>query len=63
MIKIFKAKYMGCLDKCLHRFKVLDCLASRVWIFPNPQCILGGLKKIGQHFCLPDTHFKIKPAA
>ena len=62
MIKIFKAKYMGCLDKCLRRFKVHDCLASRVWIFFNCPCILGGLKKFGQHFCLPGSHLKIKPA-
>ena len=63
MNKIFKVKYMGCLDKCLCRFKVHDCLASRVWIFFNPPCILKGLKKIGQCFELPDTHFKIKQAA
>ena len=63
MIKIFKAKYMGCLDKCLCRFKVHDCLAFRVWIFFNPPCILGGLKKIGQQFSLLGTHFKIKLAA
>ena len=61
-IKISKLKYMGCLDKCLHGFKVHDCLPSRVWIFPNLPCNLGGLKKIGHHFCLSDTHFKIKPA-
>ena len=63
MIKIFKAKYMGCLDKCLRRFKVHDCLASRVCIFFNTQCILEGLKKIGQHLCFHDTHFKIKAVA
>ena len=63
MIKIFKSKYMCCLDKCLCWFKVHDCLTSRVWIFSNPLCILGGLKKIGQHFCLSDTHLNIKPAA
>ena len=59
MIKIFKAKYVRCLDKCLRWFKVDNCLTSRV--FPNPLCILGGLKKNGQHFCFLDTHFKIKP--
>ena len=63
MIKIFKEKYMHCLDKCLCWFKVHDCLASRVWIFFNPLCILKGLKKFGQHFCLPGSHLKIKPAA
>ena len=57
------SKYMGCLYKCLRWFKVRDCLASRVWIFFNPPCILGGLKKIGQHFYLLDTHLKIKPTA
>ena len=63
MIKIFKAKYMRCLDKCLRWFKVHDCLASRVWIFFNPPCIFGGLKKIGQHFYFPGTCFKIKSVA
>ena len=61
MIKIFKAKYMHCLDKFLRWFKVHDCLASRVWIFFNPLCILGGLKKFGQHFYLRGSHLKIKP--
>ena len=51
MNKIFKLKYMVCLDKCLCRFKVHDCLLSRVWIFPNLSCILRGLKKFGQHLC------------
>ena len=36
---------MGCLDKCLSKFKVHDCLPSRVWIFSNPS-ILEGLKKV-----------------
>ena len=63
MFKIFKAKYMRCLDKCLRWFKVHDCLTSRVWIFFNPPCILGGLKKSAQHFCLPGSHLKIKLAA
>ena len=62
MIKIFKAKYMHCLDKCLCWFKVHDCLVFRVCTFFNPSCIRGGLKKIGQHFCFLDRHFKIKPA-
>ena len=54
---------MGSLDKCLREFKVHDCLASRVWIFLNPPCILRGLKKFGQHFFLSGTHLKIKPTA
>ena len=62
MIKIFKAKYMR-LDKCLCWFKVHDCLVSRVWIFFNPPCILGGLKKFEQQFYLPGSHLKIKPAS
>ena len=64
---------LGSLSKIVYRFhswtlissisrhfKVDDCLTSRVWIFSNPLCILGGLKKIGHHFYLPGTHFKIK---
>ena len=34
------------LDKCLCRFKVHGCLASRVCIFFNPPCIFIGLKKL-----------------
>ena len=61
-IKTFKLKYMGCLDKCLRWFKVHDSLSSKVWIYPNLLCILRGLKKTGQHFSLPGTRFKLKPA-
>ena len=51
---------LGTLSKIVYRFhswtlississhfKVDDCLTSRFWIFSNPLCILGGLKKIG----------------
>ena len=62
MIKIFKAKYMRCLDKFLRWFKVRDCLAFRVWISFNALCILKGLRKFRQHFCLLGSHLKIKPA-